>query len=108
MADAEILPRCFGPYLRYAISTEFRDFAPFDKRSKLFLLVEFKRPDAQTTDPEAEFERAMESFHLQFGPANDDTRYVTIRADKSAVLSPNTIDSWNSYVDRVELSLPLM
>jgi hypothetical protein len=107
MADAETLPRCFGPYLRYAISTEFRDFAPFDEGSKLFLLVEFKRPDAQTPDPEGEFDRAMSSFQIQFGPANDDTRYVTIRTDKAAVLSPSTVNSWNSYVDRVELSLPL-
>ena len=31
---------CFGPYLRYAISTSFKDFEPFDDK-ELLLLVEF-------------------------------------------------------------------
>ena len=79
MADGEqYLPPCFGPYLRYAISTNFRDFVPFADGSLLFLLAEFKNPDAQTVDPEGEFEKAMSGFQIQFGPADDSTRYITI------------------------------
>jgi hypothetical protein len=107
MADGDQYPRCFGPYLLYAISTNFRDFAPFDDGSLLFFLVEFKQPDAQTPDPEGEFVKAMSGFQIQFGPADDNTRYVTIRTHKPAVFSSGALDSWNKYVDRVELSLPL-
>ena len=44
------LPSCFDPYLRYAISTDFRNFQFFDEQHKfydenhfrLFLFVEVK------------------------------------------------------------------
>jgi len=99
-------PPSFGPYLRYAIVTDFRDFVPFDEGSLLFLLVKFKLPDTDTQDPAAAFEKAM-TGQIQFGPANDKTRYVTIRIDKAGLLSPGALDSWTKYVERVELSLPL-
>ncbi|HWX58599.1 hypothetical protein [Bradyrhizobium sp.] len=108
MAEADQFPPCFGPYLRYAIVTDFRDFAPFDKKSLLFLLVEFKRPDAQTADPEGDFVKAMGRFQIQYGPANDNARYVTVRTDRSGLLDSGAVNNWTSYVDRVELSLPLI
>ena len=43
MPEDHRYPKCFGPYLRYAISTDFKYFEFFDDRYfKLFLLVEFK------------------------------------------------------------------
>ena len=40
------LPRCFDPYLRYAIATDFMNFASFDPEAfRVFLLVEFKSLD---------------------------------------------------------------
>jgi hypothetical protein len=109
MADGTPYPKCFGPYLRYAISTDFRDFAPFDEGSMLFFLVEFisATQDAKS-DPALDFENAMNAagFQVQFGPADDNTRYTTLRTEKPAVLRPSSFDSWNTYVDRVELSLP--
>ena len=42
-------PKCFDPYLRYAISTDFADFEFFHKDTavKLFFLVEFAEDDWQ-------------------------------------------------------------
>jgi hypothetical protein len=102
MSDRIEYPLCFGPYLRYAISTEFRDFAPFGEKSKLFFLVEFRY-----RGPPTDFETAMKPFAIQIGPANDDSPFSTLRADKEAVLDPAAFDSWNTHVKRVELSLPL-
>lgn len=101
LAEPVKYPLCYSSYLRYAISTDFRDFVPFEG-SKLFLLVEFL-PRGSPPD----FEGAMKRFGLQIGPANDDTPYSTLRADKQAVLDPETFGSWNTHVRRVELSLPL-
>jgi hypothetical protein len=102
MPDPIEYPASFGPYLRYAISTDFRDFASFDEGSKLFFLVEF-----QHRGPPTGFEDAMKRFAIQIGPANDDSPYSTLRADKQAVLDPEAFASWNTYVKRAELSLPL-
>ena len=44
MPEPRSYPKCFGPYLRYAISTDFRNFEFFDSKSALFFLVEFIRP----------------------------------------------------------------
>jgi hypothetical protein len=104
MADPVQYPACFGPYLRYAISTEFRDFVSFDEGSKLFFLVEFTHGG-----PPTGFEAGMKEagFAVQVGPANDDTPFSTLRTEKQAVLDPRTFSSWNTYVKKVELSLPL-
>jgi hypothetical protein len=97
-------PKSFGPYLRYAISTDFKYFKFFDdKNFKLFLLVEFK--DAGHA---AAFEREMQDERLgvEFGPTDPKSRYATIRGFKAAVGSP-TFPSWNNHASRVELSLPV-
>ena len=105
---AEELPSCFDPYLRYAITTDFKYFEFFDESAfKLFLLVEFK--DAVHA---AEFEQEMdEDRHeakpgIEFGPTLSSSRYATIRAFKAAV-GPPTFGSWKRHVSRVELSLPV-
>src|SRR5215469_11023997 len=107
-------PSCFDPYLRYAIRTDFVDFAFFDnKLFKLFFLVEFKEPAFAD-----EFVKQMGSFAEQMGAAGFDvrldpilvgerTRYRTLHSQKSAVTDPGTFRLWDRYVDRVELSLPL-
>jgi hypothetical protein len=110
MPDGESYPACFGPYLRYAIVTDFKYFESFDDKDfRLFLLVEFK--DAKHA---AQFEKemtAMDDSHdrkpgIEFGPADPNSRYATIRGFKAAV-GPPTFDSWNDHVSRVELSLPV-
>lgn len=100
------LPNCFDPYLRYAISTDFKNFEFFDEMKKLFFLVEFKEAKLA-----AAFEKAMggRKFGIEFGPVPVDhnTLYATLRTRKAAVLDPRIFPIWEKYVSRVELSLPL-
>jgi len=104
-------PKCFDPYLRYAISTDFADFDFFhkDTDAELFFLVEFDPAAAKQRDPERDFANAMKQYQIEveFGPANDRTRYRSLRADRLAVLDPNAVTIWDRYFSRVELSLPL-
>ncbi len=118
MADREQYPSCYGPYLRYAIDSDFENFTtdlenfakrfPFfdEDQFRLLLLVELKQAD---------FVRAFESamwqhteFAAEFGPDVGHTRYVTMRCHKAAVTDREKTDViWNTYVSRVELSLPV-
>jgi hypothetical protein len=101
------LPKCFDPYLRYAISTGFANFKFPDDR-KLSLFVELK-PNEQV----AKFEDAMTDpkvagkFGAEFGPDVGRTRYATLLANKAAVLDDEAFRIWNQFVSRVELSLPV-
>lgn len=103
------LPKCFQTYLRYAISTDFRNFEFFDERHfSLLLLVELKR--AEQAD---DFEKQMAKFDAALGPQFGREfdvgrlRYVTMRASKAAVLHRDTVPIWDEYVSKVELSLPI-
>ena len=115
MPDDETYPSCFGPYLRYAIDSDFENFsADFEKkmrifdevRFRLFLLVELK--DAAFVRP---FEKAMgarEEFGTEFGPDVGKTRYATMRCLKAAVTNKLVAHPiWREFVSRVELSLPV-
>jgi hypothetical protein len=103
-------PNCFDPYLRYAISTDFRYFDSFgpERKFELFFLVELKEPGTGN-----DFAKAMNSynssFHVKLGPAESNSRYVTMRSRRAAVvnLDQGAVDIWEGYVSRVELSLPL-
>lgn len=97
-------PKCFDPYLRYAILTNFKTFESFDeKKFRLFLLVEFKQADLATS-----FKKAMpRESNIELGPVDNQSRYVTMRARMAAVLKPGVFHIWRKYVSRVELSLPL-
>ena len=104
-------PDCFDPYLRYAISTQFKNFEFFDEANgfKLFFLVEFKLDSNTGADPAASFANDMSNagFDVLLGPAEDNTGYATLQADTSVVLDSNAFPVWDEYVSRVELSLPL-
>jgi len=112
-------PSCFGPYLRYAISTGFAGFASFDeaKQFRLFLLIEFKRPGcgpAFVADLDAALAATGGSAappHVVLGPAKDHAPYATLRAPAIAVTAatPGSPVSavWDGAVSRVELSLPM-
>jgi hypothetical protein len=109
--DGDGYPKCFDPYLRYAISTNFTNFELFkqkkfeffdDENFKLFFFVEFKQAELATA-----FARAMGEFGAEFGPGLGKSRYATMRSRKAAVVDPGTVTIWNTYVSRVELSLPL-
>ena len=108
MPEDHRYPKCFGPYLRYAISTDFKYFEFFDDRYfKLFLLVEFKSAmDAREFEEEMDDDKRDDKPGIEFGPADPDSRYATIRGFKAAVRPP-TFGSWNNHVSRVELSLPV-
>lgn len=105
-------PTCFGPYLRYAISTNFENFEFFDGGAfTLFFLVEFREAGLAE-----KFDRYMANIGLpvKFGPTAEDpahTRYSTMFASKSAVTNPDAIPTWKEiweeHVSRIELSLPL-
>ena len=124
MPEDQTYPKCFGPYLRYAISTRlvyFRSFHQTISRDnehffnendfKLFLLVEFN--EAGQAD---DFGRAMNEFFsgsVDLGPADDNTRYTTMRT-LAIVVTPaadsiwrHVFSLWEEYVSRVELSLPM-
>lgn len=111
MSEGRDYPDCFEPYLRYAISTNFRNFVFFDKKIfSLFLLVELK-----LAEQAGEFEKKIANFDAAFGPEFGSSfgpfvgpsRYVTIRAGTDAVLKPDSFPIWDCYVSRVELSLPV-
>ena len=104
--------KCFGPYLRYAIATDFRNFARFHKTRRdfnLFLLVEFKKHANPKTFRD-EINHALGPYSLVLGPVNNPakhkTRYYTAHARKAAV-GDAVAAIWDRHVSRVELSLPL-
>jgi hypothetical protein len=104
------LPKCFGPYLRYAIATDFHNFEPFDEHSfKLFFLVEFEGEgsarafEREITDPKND-----RKFDIEFGPGDEHSRYATLRSRKAAVTDSSTFPIWDKFVARLELSLPIM
>lgn len=111
MSEGGQYPNCFETYLRYAISTDFRNFEFFDERVfSLYLLVELKQADqAQEFEKKiAAFDAAFgPEFGSAFGPHIDPTRYATMRASKAAVLERSAFPIWDEYVSRVELSLPV-
>jgi hypothetical protein len=110
MLEGSQYPNCYEPYLRYAISTDFRNFEAFDEeRFALLLLVELHQAEKLV-----EFARRMARFDAALGPQFGDdfphvgrTRYVTMRASKRAVIENEAITIWNELVSRVELSLPV-
>lgn len=110
MPERKSYPRCFDPYLLYAISTGFKNFKFFDDKenNKLFFLVEFKK--AGQVDTFAEKMNAAR-FPVEIGPTDDDIQYLTLRSGVDAVVDA-VVDSvpfglWEEYVSRVELSLPV-
>jgi len=130
MSEGKSYPKCFDPYLLYAISTNFENFKQnfqenfqenfrenFEKnfefdddQFRLLLLVELKKAGQA-----AEFEEKMgalgDDFGVEIGPDVGDvskTRYVTMRCRTKAVLDDGVQRSiWDPYVSRVELSLPV-
>jgi hypothetical protein len=107
MPEAE-LPRSFGPYLRYAIAADFKNFDPFNDRAfRLLLLVEFKNLDARAKFVTRMRNHQPNAIAVELGPTHAHARHVPVRAEKAAVGS-GTIDIWNDLVSSVELSLPLM
>jgi hypothetical protein len=122
MPDRKQYPKCFGPYLLYAISTEF-DYFKFvdeDKDFELFLLIEFK-----TTGPGGEFSRQQArefvdkinkflppSEPAYLTPADDNAPYRTLIASIAAVTTTedrqeSLSDLWDQFASRVELSMPM-
>jgi hypothetical protein len=110
MRKGNSYPSCFDPYLRYAISTGFKNFDFFkEPHFKLFFLVEFK-PTAPETDPEAAFKDEMKAAgvdDIRFGPSNY-ILYRTLHTSTAAVLKRTARRIWDKYFSRVELSLPLL
>lgn len=104
MPEPRSYPKCFGPYLRYAISTDFRNFEFFDSKSLLFFLIEFRNADK---GEQRRFVREIDKNggKIDLGPSKG-TRYATAFATKSA-LAGEALSVWDNFVSRVELSLPL-
>ena len=116
MPATDDYPKCFDPYLRYAISTNFRTFEPFegDSRNKgasnLFFLAEFiegRRANEATKKAFVEEMQGAARVTVEFGPSEEETRYVTMRTEKKAVLNSSALKLWDKYFSRVALSLPL-
>lgn len=123
MPESQIYPKCFDPYLRYAISTGFEYFNSFDEMNffdernffddtnfKLFLLAEFKKP-GQADEFAEKMNNILPEPSVDLGPADDNTPYATMRTLTMAVTAAlhggAVFDLWEYYVSRVELSLPL-
>lgn len=125
MPDRKQYPKCFGPYLRYAISTEFDcfKFVDEDKNFNLFLLIEFKttrrggefsprRADefVDLINPFLSGNSPSESAYLT--PADDNAPYGTLIAPIAAVTTTEDRQRslsllWDRFASRVELSMPL-
>ena len=100
------VPGCFGPYLRYAISTNFTNFESFDDATlKLFLLVAFKQPGTATAF--AGRMRQEAGILVDLGPDSDHGRHATAFTGSAGVRKPEALAIWEDCVDRVELSLPI-
>ena len=111
MPEGKGYPKCFDPYLLYAISTYFEYFSFFDETNfKLFLLVELKKA-GQADEFAEKMNRALSERSVDLGPTDDNTPYATMRtgtmAVTAAVPGSPVFDLWEEYVCRVELSLPL-
>jgi hypothetical protein len=121
MPDGESYPKCFGSYLRYAISAHFEDFEFFDEREnfKLFLLAEFHDPEKQD-EFVALLKGALEKSHpdlpppsIELGPTDAAVplTFATLHAPTIAVtpVAPGSavFKLWEDYILKVELSLPL-
>src|SRR5712691_57845 len=121
MPDGESYPICFGPYLRYAISTHFEYFEFFDEREnfKLFLLAEFYDPGQQDNFVTL-LKAALVKSHpaspepsVELGPTEDDVplAFATLRAPTTAATpaapGSDVFKLWEHYVSKVELSIPL-
>jgi hypothetical protein len=111
MFEHDPYPKCFGPYLRYAISTRFEAFELSDakkRHARLFFLVEFKKAGL-----EADFAAEMNEsgFSVVLGPTDDSIRYATLHTSKEAVTEEvegrSAFHIWEKYVAMAELSLPL-
>src|SRR3954471_10067291 len=96
------LPKCFGPYLRYAIATDFRNFESFDEDSfKLFFLLEFKGEgsarafEREMTEPKDQKEP---TFDVELGPGDEHSRYATLRSHKAAVTESSAFPIWDKFV----------
>jgi hypothetical protein len=108
MPVTDDFPKCFDPYLRFAISTKFRPFQPFDGQLRLFLLGEFK--ELATKAVKLAFSKDMTAAgggDIEYGPADEKTRYVTLRTGEDAVLTEKALAVWDRFFSRVSLSLPL-
>lgn len=125
MPDRKQYPKCFGPYLRYAISTEF-DYFKFVNENKEFnlcLLIEFKPPrrggefSAQLAN---EFVGVINEFlhgisiseSAYLTPADDNAPYGTLITPIAVVTTTkdrqrSSSFPWDRYASRVELSMPL-
>jgi hypothetical protein len=119
MAEGAHYPKCFDPYLRYAISTDFKNFEFFDEEKgfRLFFLVEFFQAalakefvDNLNKALSASYPKLPMPF-VYLGPADDSTPYSTMGGRTVAVTAATpgsaVFDLWEKYVSKVELSLPL-
>lgn len=112
MAYAGRYPNCFDPYLRYAISSHFKDFEFFDEGEgfRLLLLVEFKIA-GQAAAFERDMNAALAGPFVHVSAVANGALYATMRARTKAVTEASPRSAlfriWNAYVSRVELSLPL-
>jgi hypothetical protein len=104
MPKRDRYPRCFGPYLRYAISTKFKNIEYFDGKSLLFFLVAFNKA-GQADEFVGEMRKA--GSRVDLGPTEKNASYATMRTHPHAVLDRKALRVWNHYVSRVELSLPM-
>src|SRR5450759_5369632 len=97
MPEGQIYPRCFDPYLRYAISTGFEYFNSFDETNffdernvfddtnfKLLLLVEFKKP-GQADEFAEKMNNILPEPSVDLSPADDHTPFATMRTLTTAV-----------------------
>src|SRR5271165_3216953 len=108
-------PECFGPYLRYAITTKFRNFENVYKydesqKFKLLLLVEFKAGVSWNNFLDAmNAGNGQDKFAVVLGwktSLENNSRYATVHCKKAAVESDGWA-IWDEYASRVELSLPM-
>lgn len=101
-------PACFGPYLRYAIDTEFKYFKPTSPDVRIALLVELR--------PHVSAQKFFDAIHRArpplrgdaiVGPTEDDAPYVSVRGGQEIVCDARWRALWDALALRVALTMPV-
>lgn len=99
-------PRCFDPYLRFAIDTGFRYFQRLGDDRRIALLVQLAAGrDAQAFS--RDIDRAGLPGHPEIGPTEDDAPFVSLRGEVLLVTDPRWIALWDALALQVALALPI-
>lgn len=111
MQEPRKIPKCFDPYLAYAIETDFKYFSDFDRDPttfRLLLLIKLIKISAEEFLREVRQRSHGEKLQgVQIGPTEDSVGYITVRIPKDIALSEAWFNLMDEVASSVTLSLPV-